>query len=72
MPAFVLALNGAARLVLPNDRENGKLTYTATPSTFFDHVAQENWAFDRDKFVTNQLQHPYQGSIYYGFARSAA
>jgi uncharacterized protein DUF3943 len=28
-------------------------------------------SFDRDPFSTNQLGHPYQGSIYYGFARSA-
>ncbi len=26
---------------------------------------------DRDPFSVNQLGHPYQGSIYYGFARSA-
>ena len=27
--------------------------------------------FDRDPFSVNQLGHPYQGSVYYGFARSA-
>jgi hypothetical protein len=27
--------------------------------------------FDEDPFSVNQLGHPYQGSIYYGFARSA-
>ena len=26
---------------------------------------------DRDPFSINQLGHPYQGNIYYGFARSA-
>lgn len=29
-----------------------------------------SWGTDRDPFSTNQLGHPYQGSIYYGFARS--
>ncbi len=71
IPAFVLALNGAARLILPNDRDNGKLEYETNPSVFFDNVVHENWQFDRDNFQTNQIQHPYLGSVYYGFARSA-
>ena len=29
------------------------------------------WATDRDPFKVNQLGHPYQGSMYHGFARSA-
>ena len=29
------------------------------------------WVVDDDPFSTNQLGHPYQGSIYHGFARSA-
>jgi len=29
------------------------------------------WGTDRDPFKTNQLGHPYQGSMYHGFARSA-
>jgi hypothetical protein len=39
------------------------------------HTAARNLGtvprFDRDPFSVNQLGHPYQGSIYYGFARSA-
>ena len=27
--------------------------------------------YDKDPFSVNQIGHPYQGSIYYGFARSA-
>jgi hypothetical protein len=30
-----------------------------------------SWATDSDPFNVNQLGHPYQGSMYYGFARSA-
>ena len=29
------------------------------------------WVVDNDPYSVNQLLHPYQGSIYYGFARSA-
>jgi hypothetical protein len=32
---------------------------------------RSGWGTDRDPFATNQLGHPYQGSIYHGFARSA-
>jgi hypothetical protein len=30
-----------------------------------------SWSTDSDPFKTNQLGHPYQGSMYHGFARSA-
>ena len=30
-----------------------------------------SWGNDNDPFKTNQLGHPYQGSMYHGFARSA-
>ena len=71
IPAFILALNGVARLVYPNEREGGKKVYSSTPSTFANNVAHEPWGFDQDPFNTNQFNHPYQGSMYYGFARSA-
>jgi hypothetical protein len=29
------------------------------------------WIIDNDPFATNQFLHPYQGSMYHGFARSA-
>jgi len=32
---------------------------------------RSGWNEDRDPFTTNQLGHPYQGSMYFGFARSA-
>jgi hypothetical protein len=39
------------------------------------HTIQKNlhegWVIDRDPFATNQFLHPYQGTIYHGFARSA-
>jgi hypothetical protein len=30
-----------------------------------------SWVVDRDPFVVNQLGHPYQGSMYHGFARAS-
>jgi hypothetical protein len=36
-----------------------------------DHNLHAGWVIDHDPFATNQFLHPYQGSIYHGFARSA-
>jgi len=33
--------------------------------------ATHKWVVDNDPFSINQFGHPYQGSMYYGFARSA-
>lgn len=30
-----------------------------------------NWVYDSDRFDINQFGHPYQGSMYHGFARAA-
>lgn len=35
------------------------------------HNLTHSWVFDNDPFSTNQFLHPYQGSMYHGFARSA-
>jgi hypothetical protein len=35
------------------------------------HNLHSSWGVDADPFKTNQLGHPYQGSMYHGFARSA-
>ncbi len=71
IPAFVLALNGVARLTDPNAVENGRKVYETTPSTFWNNLTHGNWNLDDDAFSTNQLRHPYQGTIYHGLARSA-
>jgi hypothetical protein len=71
IPAFILLLNGFDRLAYPNDVENGKKVYDVTLSTFWDHVVHGPWGVDEDSFAMNQFNHPYQGSMYYGFARSA-
>src|SRR6266853_1831771 len=35
------------------------------------HNLHRSWVVDTDPFKTNQLGHPYPGSMYHGFARSA-
>jgi hypothetical protein len=32
---------------------------------------RSSWVVDRDPFLVNQLGHPYQGSMYHGFARAS-
>src|SRR5579872_1441766 len=41
------------------------------PVTDLRHNISHKWVVDNDKFSTNQFLHPYQGSIYQGFARSS-
>ena len=43
--------------------------YRTGPGSIKDNLSSK-WEFDRDPFGVNQIGHPYQGSIYYGFARS--
>ena len=71
IPAFILILNRYDRLAYPNDTEGGKKIYDTSLSTFRDHVVHGPWGVDEDAFAMNQFAHPYQGSIYHGFARSA-
>ncbi len=44
--------------------------YDVTASTI-RHNLHTKWVVDNDPFSVNQFLHPYQGSIYHGFARSA-
>ena len=71
IPAFLLLLNVYDRLAYPNDMEDGKKVYDTNLSTFWDHVVHGPWGIDEDAFAMNQFAHPYQGSMYHGFARSA-
>ncbi len=43
--------------------------YKSTLSSIRRNIGTR-WVVDNDPFSTNQLGHPYQGSIYHGFARS--
>jgi hypothetical protein len=72
IPAFLMLLNVYDRYAYPDLLEpDGKKTYSTTPSTTWDHIVNGHWVIDRDQFAMNQFNHPYQGSIFHGFARSA-
>ena len=71
IPGFILLLNGFNRLAFPNEVEGGKKVYDTNLSTFRDHVVHGPWGIDQDAFSMNQFAHPYSGSMYHGFARSA-
>ncbi len=45
-------------------------TYGTDLDSIKDNL-DSGWVIDSDPFATNQFLHPYQGSIYHGFARSA-
>jgi len=71
IPAFLTPLSIYDRHAYPNQTENGIKVYSSTFSSTWDHVVKEHWVIDQDPFAINQFMHPYQGSMFHGFARSA-
>ena len=61
---FAFVLNQVNRQIADTD------DYDSSWSTIRRNL-HSSWVVDRDPFKTNQLGHPYQGSMYHGFARSA-
>jgi hypothetical protein len=61
---FIFGLNQFDRHFLAD-----KQTYDTDEHTFWKNLRTAP-DFDTDPFSVNQLGHPYQGSIYYGFPRS--
>lgn len=57
-------------LNLFNRQFSGVSDYDVTWSSFKDNLTGK-WVYDNDPFDINQFGHPYQGSMYHGFARSA-
>jgi hypothetical protein len=64
VPGFIFGLNQFNRHVIDED------TYGTDWDSFWKNL-RTGPEFDKDPFSVNQLGHPYQGSIYYGLARSA-
>src|SRR6185437_881541 len=64
IPTFQLLLNRADHYLID------QATYPS-PIDNFRTNQDRSWVVDNDKFSTNQFLHPYQGSTYQGFARSA-
>lgn len=52
------------------DRQIYGADYKVTAATI-RHNLKGSWVIDNDPFSINQFMHPYQGSMYHGFARSA-
>jgi hypothetical protein len=61
---FQFLLNGI------NRHSSNSADYKSNLSTIRRNL-HSSWVVDSDPFKTNQLGHPYAGSMYYGFARSA-
>jgi hypothetical protein len=53
-----------------NKRYSGISDYDVSFASFRRNL-RRSWGVDDDAFHINQLGHPYQGSMYHGFARSA-
>ena len=53
-----------------NHRFSGSHDYDVSFDTFRTNL-RRSWIVDNDPFKVNQLGHPYQGSMYMGFARSS-
>jgi hypothetical protein len=72
---FEALLNVYGRVAYPDEVDpnysEGHKVYSVTPSTAWRHLTKGPWGFDGDSFQVNQIQHPYQGAVYQGFARSA-
>ncbi len=65
IPAFIALWNRFDRYAYPNT------DYETTWASGWDHVKRGPWGIDNDPFAINQFGHPYQGTIYYGLARSS-
>jgi hypothetical protein len=48
-----------------------KGAYRTGTHSFWKNLTDSKWVIDTDPFATNQFLHPYGGTFYYGFARSA-
>lgn len=68
---FLVALNVYDRFAYANQYQDGKKVYSSTFSSTRDHLRQQQWVHDQDPFNVNQFQHPYQGAMMYGFARTS-
>jgi hypothetical protein len=63
IPGFVFGLNQLDRALYDSEYETNWDTIRKNLETAP--------TYDKDPFSVNQIAHPYQGSLYYGFARSA-
>jgi hypothetical protein len=67
---FLVLVNVSARIMYPNETQDGIKVYSSTLSSTWNHLRTQHWVYDLDPFNTNQFQHPYQGATMYGLSRS--
>jgi hypothetical protein len=65
IPVFIALWNRFDRVAF------GGHDYESTWASGWDHVVHGPWVVDQDAFAINQFGHPYQGTVYYGIARSS-
>jgi hypothetical protein len=68
---FLAFTNVAARIMYPNETEDGIKVYSSTFTSTWNHLKTQHWVYDIDPFNTNQFQHPFQGATMFGYARSS-
>src|SRR5262245_46674643 len=72
--SYVIPALGIVGFDLLVNQFNRHVTDEPTADVTFDSIRDNlhsGWVVDNDPFQVNQLGHPYQGSMYHGFARSA-
>lgn len=65
IPLFQATLNVFDRIYFTDP------AYDATPKSAWHNLTKGPWVVDQDEFAVNQIGHPYQGALYYGFARAS-
>jgi len=71
LTGFLVALNAYDRVAYRNQVEDGKKVFGSTPTTTWDHLREQHWVHDQDPFNVNQIGHPYQGAMMYGWPRAS-
>lgn len=71
IPGFLTLLNLYDRQRYTSPDQSGQMVYQTSPATAWSNLRRQDWKFDADPFQINQLGHPYQGAMMYGFARSS-
>lgn len=63
----MLGINFGASFL--NEYTRGESSYPVTPQSWLSNL-DRGWKFDDNKFVTNQIIHPFNGGTYFNSARS--
>lgn len=69
--SFLTLLSAYDRVAYANEMQDGKRVYSATIASTWYHLRTQRWVHDQDPFNVNQFEHPYQGAMMYGLARSS-